>query len=173
MKFEASMKFLVGFYFMTFLGTACTPKIVPDAIETTIDKTLSFQEIIKKPEAHLGKKILLGGEIIETHVYQEGSEIEILQKPLDSGRAPGFTDESLGRFFLSDTSFLDPVIFASGRRITVVGRVKGSKSRQIGEATRSYPLLEKEFLHLWPQETGHYRDSQSRVSFGVGAIFHD
>ncbi len=155
---------------ISLLLASCGPKLIPDEIEAHIDPTLSFEEIIENPETHLGKKILLGGEIIETHIYEKGSEIEILQKPLDSGRAPRYTDVSLGRFFLADSTFLDPAIFKSGRRITIVGVVKGMKSKQIGEGERRYPLLEKEFLHLWSPNRGP-SDSAPHFSIGVGAIF--
>ncbi len=160
-------------FLILFLLTSCSPKIIPDEIDAKIDKTLSYKEIEKNPEKYLGKRVLLGGEIIETHVTQGGSEIEILQKPLNSGRAPRFTDESLGRFFISATTFLDPVIYKSGRRITVVGIVKGSKTRQIGDAKRIYPLLGKEYLHLWAPGSRSPEDGNPRISIGFGAIFHD
>lgn len=163
--------FLFGFCFITLLLVSCGPKIIPDEIAATIDKNLSFEEILKNPEVHLGKTVLLGGEIIETHVFEKGTEIELLQKPLGPGRAPRFTDQSLGRFFVSDTTFLDPVIFKSGRRMTVVAVLKGSKSRQIGATKHSYPLLEKTHFYLWPPQSGTASDGTPRISFGFGAIF--
>ncbi len=160
-----------GFCLILFLLTSCGPKIIPDEFEAKIDKSLSFEMIIQNPEPHIGKRILVGGEIIETHVYQDGSEIEILQKPLDSGRVPRFTDKSLGRFFLRHTTFLDPEIYKSGRRITVVGVVQGSKARQIAQAIRTYPILENDYHRLWPYGSGYNDDHSLRFHFGFGAIF--
>ncbi len=170
---KTSVNYLSGFCLTALLLISCGPKIIPDEISETIDNRLSFEDILKNPKAHLGKTVLLGGEIIETHVLKDGTEIEILQKPLGPGRAPQFTDRSMGRFFLSDITFLDPEIYKSGRRITVVGVVKGSKSKQIGTAEQHYPLLEKTHLYLWPPQSGYASDGSPRISFGFGAIFSD
>lgn len=155
---------------MTLLAS-CGPKIIPDEIEVKIDKDLSFEEVSKDPEAYRGKTLLVGGEIIETRNLKEGTEIEILQKPLDAGYVPLPVDASAGRFFLSDPSFLDPAIYKSGRRVTIVGVVKGGRSRHVGGAERLYPVLEKEYIRLWPLGMGRPYDSSPRFHIGLGAIF--
>ncbi|MFQ5780196.1 MAG: Slp family lipoprotein [Nitrospiria bacterium] len=155
---------------MTLLAS-CGPKIIPDEIEAKIDKDLPFEEISRDPELHIGRTILVGGEIIETRNLKDGTEIEILQKPLSSDRAPLPVDESTGRFFLVAATFLDPEIFSSGRRVTVVGMVAGGRTQQIGGTERLYPVLEKEHIHLWPLGLVRPYDSSPRFHIGLGAIF--
>ncbi|MFQ5588936.1 MAG: Slp family lipoprotein [Nitrospiria bacterium] len=161
------------FYILMLFLASCGPKIIPDDIDAKIDKSIVLEDLMKNPGQYLGKRVLLGGEIIEIHVFEGGSEVEILQKPLNARRAPRLTDASLGRFFLADTVFLDPAIYKSGRRVTVVGVVRGSKAKKIGEAERRYPVLAKEHLHLWAPDMSDYLDGGPRFSFGFGAIIHD
>ncbi len=173
--FNTKIRIKRGYFyiFLGFLLISCGPKIIPDDLDAKIDPFVSFQDLLKNPENYIGKHVLLGGEIIETHVSKDHSEIELLQKPLDARKSPRLTDDSLGRFYISDSSFLDPAIYKSGRRITVVGIVQGSQSRKIGGAERTYPLLERRHLHLWPPESRYSSGSGPRFSIGLGAIFHD
>ncbi len=165
------MRFYPFILIVITLLASCGPKIIPDEISVRIDKDLSFEEVTKDPEAYRGKTLLLGGEIIETRNLKEGTEIEILQKPLDTGYAPLPVDVSAGRFFLSDPSFLDPAIYKSGRRVTIVGVVKGGRSRQVGGAVRFDLVLEKEYIRLWPLGRGRPYDASPTFHFGLGAIF--
>lgn len=167
MKHLSRFRLIAGL--ILFFSAACTPKIIPDDILEKVDQDLTFEAILDQPDRHLGKIILLGGEIIEIRNLQENTEIEILQKPLDAGRAPRFSDTSKGRFFVIAPSFLDPALYKSGRRITVIGRIKGSRLRKFKASERQYPLLEKEHLTLWPQE--QHPLSKPTFSFGFGAVF--
>ena len=148
---------------------ACVPKIIPDNVMEKVDASLTYAVVARDPEAHRGKVVILGGEIIEIRNLKEGTEIEVLQKPLGAGRAPRFVDTSEGRFFVTSPTFLDPAVYRPGRRVTVVGKVLGSRLRKVGDVERSYPLLEKDHLTLWPREA--YPPASPRLSFGVGAIF--
>ena len=150
---------------------ACGPKVIPKEIEEKIDKSLTFEEVQKNPEAYKGKRILVGGEIIETRNLKDKTEIEVLQKPLGSDRGPLSVDESKGRFFLIHPAFLDPTVFRSGRRVTVVGVVEGSRVQNIGEAQKAYPTLESEHLYLWPTESRGSGEPSIGIGFGFGAIF--
>jgi outer membrane lipoprotein len=133
---------------------------------------VTFEEVKRNPETYRGKRILVGGEIIETRNLQGKTEIEILQKPLGNDRGPLPVDESEGRFLLIHSSFLDPSVFRSGRRVTAVGVVEGSRSQRIGEMEMVYPIFENEHIHLWPSGSGqHGAEPSFGISLGFGAIF--
>ena len=80
------------------------------------------------------------------------TEIELLARPLDSGDAPERSDGSPGRFLARTPHFLDPAVYARGRRITVLGTVTGSEERQVGELPYRYPVVAAERIKLWPKE---------------------
>lgn len=168
LKINAMIIFL---FIISFFILSCGPKIIPKEMEERIDKKLSFREVKKDPEAYTGKRILVGGEIIETRNLKDNTEIEILQKPLGPDRAPLTVDESDGRFILIHPSFLDPTVFRSGRRITAVGLVKGGRSQMLGEMQMIYPILEEEHIYLWPIASLREAEPSIGFSFGIGAIF--
>lgn len=153
-----------------FLG-ACGPKVIPKEVEEKIDKQLSFDEVKRDPGAFKGKRVLVGGEIIETRNLQGKTEIEILQKPLGQDRGPLMADSSAGRFLLIHPAFLDPSVFRSGRRITAVGVVEGSRSQKIGESELIYPIFENEHVYLWPVGSGQSSEPSFGISLGFGAVF--
>lgn len=149
------------------LLSSCGPRAVPEDLERKVDKEINFDEVKKDPEAYKGKRILVGGEIIEVHNLKDKTEIEILQKPLGRDRAPLPVDESRGRFLLVHSSFLDPSVFSSGRRLTVVGLVEGGRTERIGQAEMIYPVLQSEHIHLWPPGS----EVQTGPSIGIGFGF--
>lgn len=161
---------LVLFLLFALTVAACGPKVIPKEIEERVDKKLTFEEVQKNPEAFRGRSILVGGEIIEIRNLKDKTEIEVLQKPLGSDRAPVPVDESSGRFILTHPSFLDPSVFRSGRRLTAVGSVQGGRTERIGEAERTVPVFEDEHIHLWPPGQAQ-REPSVGFSFGIGAIF--
>ena len=72
---------------------------------------------------------MLGGEVLVTIPRAGDTEIEVLAHRLDSGDAPERGDSSSGRFLVRTREFLDPAIYARGRRITVLGTVASSDRR--------------------------------------------
>ena len=165
-------KILLSFFIILPLFlTACGPKVIPKEMEERIDKQVTFGDVRRDPGAFKGKRILVGGEIIDTRNLQGKTEIEILQKPLGPDREPLPVDASEGRFLLIHPAFLDPSVFRSGRRVTAVGVVEGSRSQRIGETEMIYPVLENEHIYLWPLGSGQSREPSFGISLGFGAVF--
>lgn len=151
--------------FMVLLLTACGP-VVPQAMRKEVDGSLSFEELFRDPEAHKGKVVLLGGEIIETKNLREETQIEVLQRPLAYDDSPRITDESKGRFLILHSGFLDGAVYQKGRRITVVATVRGRKVLPLGEREYAYPLVVDQFLHLWPRRSGY--EPGWTIGVGIG-----
>ena len=156
---------------LSLFFAGCGPKVIPKEFEEKIDKKVTFEEVKRNPEAFKGKRILVGGEIIETRNLQGKTEIEVLQKPLGRDRDPLPADESAGRFILIHPSFLDPTVFRGGRRITAVGVVAGNRAQKIGETEMIYPVLESEHIHLWPIGSGQRTEPSIGIGLGFGFGF--
>jgi Outer membrane lipoprotein Slp family len=58
-----------------------------------------------------------------------------------------------GRFLVSTREFLDPAIYAPGRRLMVLGTVAGRSERRVGDLPYAYPMISAERIKLWPKET--------------------
>ena len=142
--------------------SACAP-VISQKTMSTVDKSISFQALQQNPDSFRGRVALLGGEIIETVVKADETWIEVLEKPLDYQQRPSDTDQSSGRFLVRFRGFLDPAIYAGGRKLTVAGVVDGKTVRPLKETNYSYPVLTATELYLWKPE-----DAYNAPRFGIG-----
>jgi len=133
-----------------------------------VDRSATFAQVVKAPDAYVGKTVLFGGEIIETKNFADKSQIVVLQHPLDSRDRPVAGDVSEGRFIILTSGFLDPAIYSPGRQITVAGRVVGNEKHPLGEIEYTYPVIEKQGLYLWPAAGPASAEPRWQFGFGVG-----
>jgi len=123
---------------------------VPPGLEQEIDTTLTFAELKRAPGEYIGRTVLIGGTVIKAKRTQEGTELEILQRPIE--KAGGLTEDRLqseGRFLAIRETFLDPASLPESTPITVIGRVKGAATRPLDEAEYTYPILEIRHIIDW------------------------
>jgi outer membrane lipoprotein len=112
-------------------------------------KSPTFAEVFKDPAAYTGSIVLWGGTIIETVTVSDGSEMFVLQTPLDYMEKPEAARYSEGRFIAKSSSFLDPEIYKNGRKITLAGEIMGRETRPLGKSQYTYPMVAIKELHLW------------------------
>ena len=92
-----------------------------------------------------------GGEIVSTRNLPDKTRIEIVSRSLDGGGRPRRTDRTEGRFVAYVDGFLDPVVYAKGREITVEGEVSGVESGRIGEYPYRFVVVRAASQRLWPR----------------------
>ena len=110
---------------------------------------------MQSPDTYIGKTVIFGGTVVTTRNYEEGSEIEVIQRDLDYSDYPMNDDQSSGRFIFLYNGYLESEIYAEGRRVTGAGKVKGMREGKVGEQTYLFPVIEVEELKLW-EESRHY-----------------
>ena len=49
-------------------------------------------------------------------------------------------------------AFLDPAVYSTGRRLSVLGPVIGDEERKIGDLPYRYPVIRSEQIRLWPRD---------------------
>jgi outer membrane lipoprotein len=152
----------LGLLFLLFLALAACAPAISKQVRQEADPSLSFPVLSADPEAYKGKIVILGGVIAQTTAKTGQTELEIVQKPLDSANVPETTDKSEGRFLVIADHFLDPLIYKKDRKITVAGEVVGSEVRKLDELDYRYPVIKSLELKLWPPK------SSTPVYFGVG-----
>jgi outer membrane lipoprotein len=135
-----------------FLVVGCAP-VISKPLRDQLDKNLTFREVFKDPDAHKGRVVVWAGVIIEAKNSQEGTWIEILQRPADFFGAPEETDRTEGRFLVRYPSYLDVAVYAKGRELTVGGEVEGKRTMPLGEIQYTYPLVVAREIYLWPDTT--------------------
>lgn len=145
-------------------AAGCAPTFSQEALDQ-VDRSISFREVQNKPEQYQGKSVMFGGVILEARNTAAGSSLEVLQTPLGRQGRPGDADRTIGRFILESPEYLDPAVYVRGKKITVIGEVKGLEVRPLGEMNYRYPVLSAREIKLWEPQSG------PRFSFGIG-IFH-
>ena len=158
------VRFLIAIAWV-FILIACAP-VISDKSLREANLSVSFQELLKNPDAYTGKVIIVGGRIISTTVKKEETWVEVLQQPLDHQYKPENKDISYGRFIIIFQGFIDPAIYAPYRLITVAGEVTGKTVLPVKEIHYTYPVLSpREHALIKPED---YYDNQPQFHFGFG-----
>ncbi|MEM7195063.1 MAG: Slp family lipoprotein [Pseudomonadota bacterium] len=140
-------------------GCATQPAIDGTNYDATIVPDLTTQNI----ENFTDRGVIWGGVILSTTNQENGSQVEVLAYPLDRNYRPKTSGLSTGRFLVTTDSFLEPVDYAPGKPLTASGRISGSESSTVGQASVDVPVLKPDELHLWSKKT-----SGIRPTFGIG-----
>ena len=101
---------------VTFLWSCSTgPSVIPEALEPQVDKTLIFSQLKENPDSYKGRLVVLGGEVLKATRLQDGTQIEVLQLPLENSQRPTAQRmDSKGRFLAVQVEFLDPAKLVTG-----------------------------------------------------------
>lgn len=141
-------------------------RIVPESLEPRVDRTVTFREVLALPASYKGRVLVLGGEVLTAKRLRAGTEIEVLQLPLDGEEKPSRDRrQSQGRFLALQQEFLDPATVGEGTRVTLVGEVSGAKTHRLDDVEYRYPTLILKHLHVWPVQS--YGQRQAGPSVGV------
>lgn len=157
---------------MAALAAGCATPVVPESLAPQIDHAVTFNHIAESPESYRGKVVVVGGEILKAKALKGGTQLEVLQLPLDSDQEP-VTDrmESKGRFLALQKEFLDPATIAEGTRVTIVGEVTGSSIEKMDEADYRFPTFDVKYLYRWDAKRAAERSAPGpwwNVFGGVG-----
>ena len=131
-----------------FVASACAP-VISRELRKNVSNELTFKEVIKKPDTHKGKIILVSGVILGSKNTKEGTLIEMLQKPADMAGRPKDVDESDGRFLAINDGYLDTAIYTRGREALIAGEIKGKRTLPLDEIEYHYPLIMIREIHLF------------------------
>lgn len=124
--------------------------VVPDSLEPQIDKSLTFDQVIASPDSYRGRTFVVGGEVLTTKRLKGGTQLEVLQLPLDSDQRPvAQRTESLGRLLALDHQFTDPATLPGGTPITMVAEITGVEQGRLDESEYRYPTMAIKHLYVW------------------------
>lgn len=137
----------VLFIILLFSLISCAHVVSKEIRDTAIK--VNDEKLLKNPNEYIGNIVILGGVIASSINTEEGTYIEVVQKPLDSRGRPQDIDISYGRFIIHHEGYLDTAIYTTGREITVVGEVLGKKTRQLGQIMYPYLLLKSREIYLF------------------------
>lgn len=140
--------------------------VVPEALEAQLDKDVTFAQVLAAPESFVGKRIVLGGEVLKSKRTDAGLLLEVLQLPVNADYEPVLArTESQGRFLALAQEMLDPATIREGTAVTLVGEVTGARMDRLDEVEYRYPTVSVKHLYEWP--SGYSAEPRSGFSIGV------
>ena len=95
------------------------------------------------------QEVRLGGVIANVTNLTSKTRVEIVNLPINSAGKPDINQEPTGRFAAYFTGFIDPVTFAEGRLITVLGKAIGTEQADVGEFEYTFPVMAVQGHRLW------------------------
>jgi len=123
---------------------------VPEPLRGGPQQSPDPAQVRAEPDQYAGVAVRWGGIIVNVENGPTQSEMEVVSRPLGDDARPLDTDQTSGRFLARINGFIDPMDYATGREITVVGVVKGVEQRNIGSHSYRYPIVEVTSQYLWP-----------------------
>lgn len=99
--------------------------------------------------AAFGSPVRWGGVILGAVNTRDDTCFEVLSRDLDKYLRPRLEDRTGGRFLACKQGFYDPEVFARGREVTLVGRIRDVEFRNVDEFKYRYPVVDVSDLVLW------------------------
>jgi len=132
--------------------------VISEKVLSKANRHISVTAVREASENYKGQLVIWGGEIVGAKNREEGTTIEILQKPTNRSLRPKEVDVSGGRFLAIYDGYLDVAIYERGREVTVAGQIQGTRVLPLGEIEYRYPVIDVEEIHLWEpiKETAEY-----------------
>lgn len=150
--------------------TGCSSsRVIPEPLAQLVDRTVTFRELLAAPESYPGRVLVIGGEVLKGKRLKDGTQLELLQLPLDRQDRPIHDrQQSEGRFLAIQQEFLDPATVGEGTRMTIVGEVVGVRTDYLDEVEYRYPLVIIKHVHRWPVPSNDQMRPSPRFSIGAG-----
>lgn len=156
---------------VVLLSAGCAP-VISKQVREQVNPNIIPEEVLRNPEQYRGEMVILSGEIIEIENKEDSTSVKVLQLPAGFRGKPKDVSISEGRFLAIVDHYLDPFIYAKGRKVTIAGKVEGTRRMPLGETEYNYPVIHVEELYLWSIERDPYYPYPSfHIGFGFGRFY--
>ena len=130
---------------LVFLSTPACNAILSEQVRSTADEETLFEEVFSDPNEHLGKIIILGGEILRLQYQGPKTEVEFAEIPLYRGGKPALGFDPGEHFFVVFPDRVDETLLKKGKVMTIAGRLIGTRKLH----GYDYPLFAYEEAYVW------------------------
>jgi outer membrane lipoprotein len=130
---------------------SCTPVLSRDLIAQGT-REFSPAQLVQTPEMFKDRLYIFGGVIVDTKLREDGSEIEGIFVPVDRWGHLKDPAEYHGRFiaiYPRSRGVLDPMVYRTGRQVTLAADFSGVRKGTIDQMEYSYPVFIVRQLYLW------------------------
>jgi starvation-inducible outer membrane lipoprotein len=132
---------------------ACAPgQIFPSEVTRGVEKQFDFTAWRTMPNAQAGRKVQLGGRIVQANNHDNrGPVIIVTQLPIVDHPAygPKDTGRRSGEFAVFYAGPLEAKWLKPGNRVIVIGTTEQAKPVVVDDVKRTLPSLSARCLHIW------------------------
>ncbi|GAB7220631.1 Slp family lipoprotein [Vibrio comitans] len=122
---------------------------LPDSLVSSNEKIVTdYGDWVNSAPEEVSE-VRLGGVIAKITNLEAKTRLEIVNLPIAKNGKPDINVEPEGRFVAYVDGFIDPVTFAKGRLISVLGKPDGNETDKVGEYEYRFPVLNANGYHLW------------------------
>jgi len=107
-------------------------------------------------------QVMWGGIIIKAANTSDHTDFTVLFYPLDASQRPDLNQKPRSRFLVRYPGYLETMVYAPGRDVTILGSLQGVEDGKVGDAPYTFSVVKADKIYLWPIA------DDSRVQFGVG-----
>ena len=129
-------------------GCAANPAA---SLSQAIVDDVSLTQVRGAADAYMGSIVRWGGVVTDVENKADKTWVFLVGRALRDDQEPIADGASEGRFIASFNGFVDPLIYKSGRPLTVVGSIEGSAVRAIGEYDYRFPVVAVRDSYLWEE----------------------
>ena len=139
---------LRSIFLIVFSALVMGCSTLPTELEANSEAVITdYQEWVNQlPEAD---DVRLGGVIAKVTNLEDKTRIEVVNLPISEDGKPDINAEPSGRFVGYIDGYLEPLSFAEGRLITLVGTSTGTEDGNIGEFPYTFPVMDIYNHRLW------------------------
>ncbi|MCS6316623.1 MAG: Slp family lipoprotein [Nitrospira sp.] len=168
---DRCMKLLYGSVMLLalLLVNGCGPMTAfPPEVTEGADTNFDFNAWWALPKATVGRKVQLGGRIIQVNERNEGFVIIAAHLPVVEHPAYGPRDigKRAGEYAIFYAGAITPKSLRPGNRLMVIGTTEQSQVVNVDEVQRNIPSLTAQCLHIW--NTGGKEIAEFPYNAGAG-----
>jgi starvation-inducible outer membrane lipoprotein len=125
--------------------------VFPPKVTDGVDANFDFSRWRTMPNEAEGKKVQIGGRIVQSQVSGEVVTIVVSQLPIVNHPAYGPKDngKNNGEFVITHQGKIEPTILQPGNRVIVVGTIRHSEVVTVGDLSRNFPIVSAQCFHVW------------------------
>jgi outer membrane lipoprotein len=140
---------LLGVGLLAGTLSACASLPISQVYRDAARPNVTLAMVAQNPATYVGTTVIWGGRIIEIANTPTGSELVVIEMPLDGDERPVNFPASAGRFIAKTSTFLDPEIYQVRSEITLAGQVTGREERPVGKMQYAFPVVDLKQAFLW------------------------
>ncbi|GAA5646634.1 MULTISPECIES: Slp family lipoprotein [Vibrio] len=125
---------------------------LPETLKSDSPRLISDYQAWSVQTTADGTPIRLGGVIAAVTNLDNKTRIEVVNLPISESGKPDIDKEPHGRFVGYIDGFIDPVTFAKGRMVTLLGTSQGTEQEKVGDYDYRFPVMQISGYHLWRVE---------------------